>query len=175
MLCNLIKRGMIYGYFLFIGYQLLINLSANKDFTDSITRFETRHEKHFQQIYQKVPQLAQYKVAKYPAALIGFSALSILRGGFGIFALATHALITAISNEKIVALVKSINPKMDFVKFAQNLELDTILLLALYLGVLCQIVYSIFGCCAVRKVVVENEVPEVVHSNTHTRGKKGKH
>merc|ERR1712160_128814 len=104
------------------------NLSGNKDFTDSFFFFFFFFEKHFQQIYAKVPQLAQYKVAKYPAALVAFSALSILRGGFGIFALATHALITAISNEKIVALVKSINPKMDFVKFATGLDLDTILL-----------------------------------------------
>ena len=173
MLCNLIKRGMIYGYFLFIGYQLLINLSANKEFTDSITRFETRHETHFQKVYEKVPQLVQYKVAKYPAALIGFATLSILRGGFGIFALATHALITAISNDKIVALVKSINPKMDFVKFAQNLELDTILLLALYLGILCSIVYSIFGGCCAKAVVVE-DVPATATRTTST-GKNKRH
>ena len=153
MLCNLIKRGMIYGYFLFIGYQLFITLSANTKFTESITKFETQHSKYFDQIYQKVPQLVQFKFAKYPAALIGFSALSVLMGGFGIFALLSHALITYLSNEKIVALVKSINPKMDFVKFAQSFELETILLLALYLGIFSQFIYSIFNSgCGSKKI-----------------------
>ena len=176
MLCNIIKRGMIYGYLLFIGYQLLINLSANKQFTESVTKFETQHEKYFTQIYEKVPQLVQYKFAKYPAALIGFSALSVLIGGFGVFALASHALITYISNEKIVGIVKSINPKMDFVKFAQILDLDTILLLVLYLGVLCQNVYSIFGGCAARKenvqTVPDNEPTSRNTSNGSSKKKK---
>ena len=173
MLCNLIKRGLIYGYFLFIGYQLLTNLSSNKDFSDSITRFETRHETQFQKVYEKVPQLVQYKVAKYPAALVAFSALSILRGGFGIFALATHALITAISCNKIGDIVRSINLKMDFVKFAQGLDLEVLLLLALYLGVMCQVVYSIFGGCAAKAVVVE-DVPATT-TRTNASGKNKRH
>jgi hypothetical protein len=37
---------------------------------------------------------------------------------------------------------------MDYVNFAQNLELENILLLVLYLGVLCQVIYSLFGGCA---------------------------
>merc|ERR1712032_1050022 len=174
MLCNLIKRGMIYGYFLFIGYQLLTNLSASNQFTESINRFEARHEVHFSKIYAKVPQLVQYKAFKYPAALVGFSALSVLCGGFGIFALATHALITVVTNDKLVTLVKSINPKMDFVKFGQNLELEYILLLALYLGVLCQIIYSIFGGCASRCQVKEEVVVEdnKAKSNTKKKGNK---
>jgi len=173
MLCNLIKRGMIYGYFLFIGYQLLTTLSTNKQLTEAITKFETQHEKHFQQVYQKVPQLIQYKFAKYPAVLVGFSALSVLCGGFGIFALASHALITYLTNEKIVNLVKSINPKMDFVRFGKSLDLETILMLALYLGILCQFVYYIFGCstkCA--PVVVAEESTNDASRNTSTGSKK---
>ena len=172
MLCNLIKRGMIYGYFLFIGYQLLINLSANKQFTEAITKFETQHETHFKQIYAKVPQLVQYKVAKYPAALVGFSAVSVIFGGFGIFALASHALITYITNEKIVGLVKSINPKMDFVKFARTLDLETILLLVLYLGILCQFIYSIFGGCAAKKVETVNVEPTSRNATTGSNKQK---
>ena len=178
MLCNLIKRGMIYGYFLFVGYQLFITLSGNTKFAESINKFETQHSKYFEQIYQKVPQLVQYKFAKYPAALIGFSALSVLLGGFGIFALLSHALITYLSNEKIVALVKSINPKMDVVKFAQSLELETILMIVLYLGIICQFVYTIFSsssssCCA-SKTVSEPVAPEQVRDNSTGSNNKKK-
>ena len=87
MLFNLIKRGIIYGYFLFIGYTLINNMTpsnqeaANKQFTESITKFETQHETLFKQIYEKVPQLVQFKFIKYPLALIGFSSLSIIFGG----------------------------------------------------------------------------------------------
>merc|ERR1712032_1391297 len=177
MLCNLIKRGLIYGYFIFIGYQLFTTLATNKQFTESITRFETQHEKHFSQIYQKIPQLVQFKFAKYPVALLGFSALSILLGGFGIFALLTHALITYISNERVVGYIRQINPQMNVIKFAQSIDLETILMIVIYLGVLCQVIYSIFGSSC-RTVTVEEPVAEPTRTSgpgSSSRGKKRIH
>lgn len=155
-LFNLAKRVMIYGYFLFIGYQLLqsLNNPKNTEFSDSVNKFETLFNKQFTQVYQTVPQLVQFKLQKYPVLLVSSAAFSVLFGGFfGIFTLASHVLVTYLTNQKLVNLVMSVNPKMDFVNFAQNLELDVILLLALYLGVLTQFINSLFYskaavCCA---------------------------
>jgi hypothetical protein len=148
---QLTKRAMIYGYFLFIGYQLLRSLPTNKEFTESVTKFETLYDKQFTQLYQTLPQLVQYKFTKYPVVLMGCSALSVLFGGvFALFTLASHVLLTYLTNKNLVNLVLSVNPKMDFLNFAQNLELDVILLLAVYLGVFTQLANSIFGgkrCC----------------------------
>ena len=49
MLMNMLKRIMIYGYLLFVGYQafLLIQSGADKKFPEIVDNFEKRHSNLF--------------------------------------------------------------------------------------------------------------------------------
>jgi len=157
MLMNMLKRVMIYGYLLFVGYQafLLIQSGADKKFLEIIDNFEARHSKVFDKVYQFVPQLAQrnLKYIKYPAAKMGFSGISILIGYFGLYALASHAFYTYLTNPKIVNFVHSVSLKKNINDVVQLLDLEIILFLAIYLGIVNQVISGIFcekksSCCS---------------------------
>lgn len=151
---NLLKRIMIYGYLFFIGYQTFLLLQDNNDkkLADAIQNFENRHNHIFNKVYQYIPQLAasNLKFIKYPVAIMGFSGLSVLFGCFGLFALASHALLVYLTNEKFVKIVNSISRTMNVYDFIQSIDLEIIVLLALYLGIIHQIVSGLF-CCGKRK------------------------
>jgi hypothetical protein len=182
MVFRLFRRVMVFGYFLFIGYQLLTSLSTstNTEFVESVNKLETLFDKQFQQVYKTLPQLVQYKLTKYPLALIAFSTLSVFSGGFlgGLFellTLASHALITYLTNGNLVNLVMSINPQMDFIKFAINLDLEIILLLAKYLGVLSSVANSFFACAkrtSCEEVEINTQSPRMKKENSEKKKKK---
>lgn len=161
MLRGLIKRVMIYGYLLFVGYQafLLLQSGTDKTFPEAIENFEKRHSQVFYRLYQYVPALANanLRFIKYPVTIMAFSGLSMLFGIFGLFAVASHALYVYLTNEKIVKFVHSISLNMKLNEVVQSLDLEMVMLLAIYTGIVHQVVTHIFcggrrvekSCCSV--------------------------
>lgn len=149
MFNGLIKRIMIYGYLLFVGYQayLLLVSGADKTFPEAIQNFEKRHVQVFDKVYQYVPALGNpyLKFIKYPIAIMAFSGLSMVFGIFGLFALASHALYVYLTNQKIVKFVHSLNLNMKLNEVVQSLDLEMIMLVAIYTGIVHQVVCHLFS------------------------------
>ncbi len=184
MLRGLIKRVMIYGYLLFVGYQAFLLLQSGKDktFPETIQNFEKRNSQVFDKLYQFVPALANanLRFIKYPVAIMAFSGLSMLFGIFGLFALASHALYVYLTNEKIVKFVHSISLNMKLNEVVQSLDLEMVMLVAIYTGIVHQVVTHLFcggrrvekSCCSIPHV---EHVPERQQQQQPSSQKKKKH
>lgn len=170
MFTGLIKRVMIYGYLLFVGYQafLAIQSGAEKTFPETVLNFEKRHHQVFDKLYQYVPALAKanLKFIKYPLAIIAFSGLSMIFGIFGLFALASHALYTYLTNEKIVKFVHSLSMNMKVNEVVHSIDLEMIMLIAIYLGVVHQVITHVF--CGAKKIQkASSPVPQAESSDRY--------
>ena len=161
MFTGLIKRVMIYGYLLFVGYQafLLLQSGTDKTFPETVQNFEKRHNQVFDKLYQFVPALAnaRLRALKYPIAIMAFSGLSMIFGIFGLFALASHALYVYLTNQNIVKFVHSLSLNMKLNEVVQSLDLEMVILFAIYTGIVHQVVTHLFcggrrakkSCCSV--------------------------
>jgi len=141
---------MIYGYLFFVGYQAFLLLESGKDksFPEAVNAFENKYSNIFKTLYQNFPKLDSnnLKYIIYPFALMSFSVLSMLFGIFGLFAIASHAFYVYLTNENIVKFVSSLSPKMNINEVVHSVDLEIIMLLAIYLGILYQVVTHFFCC-----------------------------
>jgi len=164
MLSGFIKRVMIYGYLLFVGYQafLLLQSGTDKTIPEIIQNFEKRHPQVFYKLYQYAPALGNANLIflKYPISIMAFSGLSMVFGIFGIFAIASHALYVYMTSPKIVKFVHSMSLSMKVNEVVNSLDLEMIMLLAIYVGIVHQVVTDLFSsktkseksCCTVPHV-----------------------
>ncbi len=177
MLRGLIKRVLIYGYLLFVGYQAFLSIHSANDQTlpVAIVGFEKRHSQFFEKLYQYFPALGNtsLRLFKYPIAIMAFSGLSMLFGIFGLFALASHALYVYLTNEKIVKFFHSLSFNMKLNEVVQSLDLEMVMLLAIYTGIVHQVVNHLFKgeirahqkCCAENSGVNSNQRQQQPSSN----------
>jgi hypothetical protein len=149
MLKNLLTRALIYGYLIFVGYQVyvLLQTNSNPSFVEAVNNFEKSHAKVFNHVYQYLPFLAKpnLKYIKYPVALMAVSISSIFLGFLGVFAIAAHALYVYITKEKIEKFVSglSFDSKLDYL--FQGMDLEMLFYIALYCGIMQQVCKRLFG------------------------------